>query len=90
VKLNRKLGTAKLTVVVPGPGTVAVDGAVPQQRQADAAGRVVLLVRPRPKAKLSLNRSGSVRLKLTVTFVPRGGEPNSRGLSLRLKKELRG
>jgi hypothetical protein len=88
VKLNRRLGTAKLTVVVPGPGMVAVDGAVPQQHQADAAGRVVLQVRPKPKGRRLLVRSGSVRLKLTVTFVPRGGEPNSRGLSLRLKKEL--
>jgi hypothetical protein len=90
VKLNRRLGTAKLVVAVPGPGEVAVDGAVPQQRQAGEAGRVVLAIRPKPKARRALLRSGSVRLKLTVTFIPRGGEPNSRDLSLRLKKELPG
>ena len=90
VGLNRRRGTATLKVEVPGPGLVAVDGAVPQQRQADAAGRVALPVLPRPKARRILDRRGSVRLKLTVTFVPRGGLPNSRDLSLRLKKEPRG
>jgi len=90
VKLNRRLGTAKLVIAVPGPGEVAVDGAVPQQRQAEGAGKVVLAVRPKPKARRYLLRSGSVRLKLTVTFIPRGGEPNSRGLSLRLKRNLPG
>jgi Glycosyl hydrolase family 26 len=90
VGLNRRRGTATLKVEVPGPGLVAVDGAVPQQRQADAAGRVALPIVPKPKARRILNRRGSVRLKLTVTFVPRGGLPNSHNLSLRLKKEPRG
>jgi hypothetical protein len=90
VGLNRRRGTATLKVEVPGPGLVAVDGAVPQQRQAEAAGRVALPVVPKPKARRILNRRGSVRLKLTVTFVPRGGLPNSRDFSLRLKKDPRG
>ncbi len=90
VGLNRRRGTATLKVEVPGPGLVAVDGAVPQQRQAGAAGRVALPILPRPRARRILNRRGTVRLKLTVTFVPSGGLPNSRDLSLRLRKEPRG
>ncbi|HET9198713.1 MAG TPA: hypothetical protein VFN92_10730, partial [Solirubrobacterales bacterium] len=89
-RLNRRLGSAVLTVEVPGPGLVAVDGAVPQQQRADGAGRVTLRILPRPKARQTLNRRGSVRLQLTVTFVPHGGLPNSRDVSLRLRKTLRG
>jgi hypothetical protein len=90
VRLNRRRGTANLTVAVPGSGLVAVDGALPQQRQVDGAGRVTLAILPKPKARRILLRRGSVRLRLTVTFAPRGGLPSSRDLSLRLKKELPG
>ncbi|HEX6780663.1 MAG TPA: glycosyl hydrolase [Solirubrobacterales bacterium] len=90
VGINRRRGTATLGVEVPGPGMVAVDGAVPQQRQAEDAGRVTLRIVPKPKARRVLERRGSVRLRLTVTFVPRGGLPNSRNFSLRLKQELGG
>jgi hypothetical protein len=86
VKLDRRHGTATIAVAVPGPGLVAVDGAVPQQRQAAGAGRVALKVLPKRRTRLLLQRRGSARVKLTVTFIPRGGSPNSRGLSLRLRK----
>jgi len=89
-KLNRRRGTAILTVEVPGAGLVAVDGAVPQQQRADGPGRVALRILPKPAARRILAQRGSVRLRLTVTFVPRGGEPSSRAVSLRLKKALRG
>jgi hypothetical protein len=87
-RLNRKRGTAILAVDLPGPGLVALDGGVPQQRQIEAAGRVVLRVVPKAKARGILERRGSVRVKLTLTFIPSGGSPSSRGFSLRLKKEL--
>ena len=90
VKLDRRRGSARIAVAVPGPGLVALDGAVPQQRQAGGAGKVVLRVLPKRRARLLLQRQGSVRLKLTVTFIPSGGSPNSRGLSLRLKKTSAG
>jgi Glycosyl hydrolase family 26 len=86
VRLDRRRGTATIAALVPGPGLVAVDGAVPRQRQAEAAGRVVLRVRPTAKERRALRRRGSVRLRLIVTFVPRGGLPASRELSLRLRK----
>ncbi|HEU5106532.1 MAG TPA: glycosyl hydrolase [Solirubrobacterales bacterium] len=87
VRLDRRRGTARLTVAVPGPGLVALDGAVPQQRQADVAGKVVLRVLPKRKARRLLERQGSARMRLIVTFIPSGGSPNSRGFSLRLKKQ---
>lgn len=89
-RLNRRRGTATLAVEVPGPGLVAVDGSVPRQRQADGPGRVTLRIAPRAKSRRILEQRGSVRLRLTVTYVPRGGQPNSRNVSLRLKKALGG
>lgn len=85
-RLNRRRGTATLTVEVPGPGLVAVDGVVPRQQQTEGAGRIGLRIAPKAKARRILERRGSVRLKLTITFIPRGGSPNSRTFGLRLKK----
>lgn len=91
VRRNRKRGTATLAVVVPGPGRLVLDGAVFQRRQVGGAGRFTLRVVPKPAKRLLLRRTGSARLKVTVTFAPAGGEPNSRTLSLRLRRApLRG
>lgn len=90
MRLNRRRGTATIAVEVPGPGIVALDGSVPQQRQVEAAGKVTLRVLPKRRVRRLLDRRGSARLKLTITFIPRGGTPAGRDLSLRLKKEPRG
>lgn len=90
VRLDRRRGTATIAVVVPGPGLVALAGAVPQQRQAAGAGSVRLRVLPKRGARRLLRRRGSARLRLTVTFTPRGGLPDSRSFSLRLKRASRG
>jgi hypothetical protein len=86
VRLDRRHGTARITVEVPGPGTVALAGVMPQRREAERAGEVTLPVLPRRGSRRLLERRGWVRVRLTVTFVPGGGPPSSRGLSLRLKK----
>ena len=90
VRLDRRRGTAKLVVAVPGPGLVAVDGAVPRQRQAEGAGKVVLPIIATRRAQRDLRKGASVRLNLTVTFIPSGGLPNSRDLSLRLRRNRAG
>lgn len=86
IRKNRRLGTATLTVVVPGPGQLMLDGAVFRHRQVDGAGRVKLRVVPKGAKRRALRRDGSVRLGVTITFVPTGGEPNSRTIKLRLRK----
>lgn len=86
IRKNRRLGTATLAVVVPGPGQLMLDGAVFRHRQVDGAGRVKLRVVPKRAKRRALRRNGSVRLGVAVTFVPSGGEPNSRTIKLRLKK----
>ena len=65
VKNNSRNGTAKLTVIVPGPGTVKLKetGNVKgDTERAKKAGRVVLSIRPKPglRKKLRASRSRSV------------------------------
>jgi hypothetical protein len=90
VRLDKRRGRATLTVKVPGPGALSLDGSVPQHRLVAGAGKARLRVLPRAGKRRALARTGSVRLSLTVTFQPSGGLPSSQSLSLRLKKELSG
>jgi hypothetical protein len=89
VKRNRKRGTAKLTVIVPGPGELdlAKTKKVKQaEKRAEAAGNVKLRIKPRRKAKRKLNRNGKAKLKANVTYTPAGGDPNTKFKKLKLKK----
>jgi hypothetical protein len=85
-RLNRKRGTATLTVAVPGPGELTLRGATPQRRAVAGAGTVTLRVVPKAAHRVALRKRGSLRLKLTVTFEPVGGAASSRSLTLRLKQ----
>jgi hypothetical protein len=97
LKRNRKKGTAKLPVTVPGPGmlTLSGKGVKPQRpgvagrsraRTVGAAGTVKLRIVARGKAKKKLLRTGSAKLKLTITFTPNGGSANAQPKTVRLKK----
>jgi Glycosyl hydrolase family 26 len=90
VLLNRRKGTATLEVALPGPGRVDLAGAVPRSEAVGSAGTVALRVVPRLAKRRVLNREGTVRLRLTVTFEPDGGTPSSRRFGLRLRKNLGG
>jgi hypothetical protein len=97
---NRRRGTARLTVIVPGPGTLTLAGSglVSQAaRDARAAGStttsvtggpVVLLLRAKGRARRKLERSGKVGLSVTVTFAPLGGTPAQATRSIKLRKNL--
>jgi uncharacterized delta-60 repeat protein len=93
LKLNKRKGTATLTVVVPGSGVVTLAGTKklkPSTRSAGGAGNVTLAVKPTGKAgkKLAhLAKSGKVgrlKLKLTVSFTPTGGAAASLSKKLTL------
>jgi hypothetical protein len=76
VKKNKKNGTAKLTVTVPGPGELEL--AQTRRVKADeelveAAGKVKLAVKPRGQAKKELNEKGKAKVKAEVTYTPEGG-----------------
>jgi hypothetical protein len=89
VKKNRKKGTAKLTVKVPGPGELELaktNRVKADKEEAAAEGKEKLRVKSRRKARLKLNRKGKAKVKAKVTFTPDGGEPNTQSKPLKLVK----
>jgi hypothetical protein len=95
LKRNRRRGTAVIFVHVPGPGRLVlaknakVRGAT---KRAKRAGKVVLRIRPRGKARRKLLRLarrgkvGKVRVRIRVTFTPDGGSPATKARKVRLLK----
>jgi virginiamycin B lyase len=89
VTKNKRRGTAKLKVIVPGAGelelarTRSVRGA---NKRAEAAGSVTLPVRPRGKARRKLDETGRARVAVKVTFSPDGGDPATKRTSITLVK----
>ena len=91
--LNRKKGTAQLTVNVAGPGTLDVGGSglAPRhlaRRSVAAAGPVKVLIKARGNAKGKLNRKGKVSLNATVTYAASGGvaTPSVQTRKVKLRK----
>lgn len=100
VKVNKKNGTATLSVNVPGPGTLSLSGKnVKPQRlgrgataseTVTAAGTVKLLIKAKGKAKKKLKKTGRAKVKATVTYLPTGdapGTPNTQTKSVKLVKK---
>src|SRR5262249_32960884 len=84
-------GTAKLQVKVPGPGTISlggkgVKGASAQVAARKSASTVTLRIRAKGKAKKTLNASGKVTLKATVTYTAPGAMPSVKKLKVKLSK----
>ena len=89
VKKNRKRGTAKLTVNVPGGGELELAKSKKVKaagKRAEAPGDVRLPIKPKGKAKRKLNDRGKAKVKAAVTFTPDGGEPNIQSKRVRLVK----
>jgi hypothetical protein len=86
--LNKRKGTARLPVAVPGPGTLIAVGAGTSTVPVSARETVKLRVRAHGRKLRALNRSGTATLRLTVTFIPVGGAPSSQIVKLRLRKTL--
>ena len=90
LKRNRRKGTATVTVEVPEPGvvTAAAKGLRRASARASAAGSVTLLLKASGRALKGLKRKGSLRARLRITYVPDGGDPNTREQRVTLKKIL--
>ena len=85
LKKNKNKGTAKLTVAVPGPGTVTLGGkGVKAQRPRSGeritaakavteAGTVTLPIKAKGRKKQKLSSTGKVKVKVNVTYTPAGG-----------------
>jgi hypothetical protein len=97
LKKNKNKGTATVAVNVPGPGTLSLTGkkvksqrparAATASRAATAAGTVKLLVKAKGKAKKKLNKTGMVKVKAHVTFIPTGGAANAQPKTVKLVKK---
>jgi len=91
--LNKRKGTAKLPVTVPGPGTLTIADVKKTKKRikaktltATAAGTLKLPVKPTKSARGTLEEKGRLKLKVAVTFTPTGGFAATvkRKLTLRL------
>ena len=92
-KYNKKTGAARLPVSVPNPGEVALSGKGVRAAGARSAmsvgapGTVKLPVRAKGSKRKKLARTGTVAVKLGLTFTPTGGDPNTRLVKLKLLLE---
>jgi hypothetical protein len=87
-KRNRKRGTAKLPVRVPGAGLLELRGKGLKRvrKQRPVAGTTKLAVKPKGRLTRKLKRRGTAKPRAKVTFTPTGGEPNTESKRVRLKK----
>jgi N-acetylneuraminic acid mutarotase len=87
-KLNKKRGTARLPVTIPGPGTLVLTGkgVVKQKKTPTAAGTVKMLVTAKGKKKKKLQATGKMKVKVKVTYTPTGGSTKSNSRTLVLKR----
>lgn len=88
LKRNKKKGTAKLAVSLPGAGKVALSGKGIVSRTVSGFGTVKLLIKAKGKKKRTLERTGKVKVKAKVTFTPTGGDPNTQAKTVKLIKRI--
>jgi glucose/arabinose dehydrogenase len=86
---NRKRGTAKLKVEVPGPGRLDLAGKKVKSvtKEVSQAGTVEMPVKPNSKTKKKLKNTGRAKVTVEVTFTPTEGDPASETGSLKLVKK---
>lgn len=86
-KANKKNGTAKVTVTVPGAGVVALSGKgiATKRVEKSEAGDAKLTVKPKDKTKKKLKSKGKAKLTATITFTPTGGEAAVQTTKVKLK-----
>ena len=90
-RLNRRRGTARLKVFVPGPGRLTLWG---KGLVNVSLGRIVvgskvsLLVKAKGKGKRRLDRRGKAKFKAKVAFTQSGGSVSTQRKHLKLKERL--
>ena len=86
--LNKRRGTGRLTVNVPGAGVLkaAGKGLKTTTAKTSSAGDVVLKLRAKGRARAALDNSGRVKLKVGLTWAPTGNTGSSQTDKVKLKK----
>lgn len=77
VKLNRKNGSAKMTVTVPGPGSLQALGKTvkPSITGVKKAGATTLVIKATGKARKKLRSKHKAKVSFTVEFIPEKNGP---------------
>jgi hypothetical protein len=88
--LNKKAGTAKLTVRVPGAGGLVMTGKGLKRATvtSTAAAVVTVPVKLAGKAKRKLLKTGNAKVRAKLAFTPTGGTAATQERKLTLKKKL--
>jgi hypothetical protein len=89
-KLNKKSGTARLTITVPNAGALAYGGSgVKATGPASTTGpqEVLVTVRAKGKKRRALNDKGKVTVKPKITFTPTNGTAAVSTKKVKLKKD---
>jgi hypothetical protein len=88
LKLNKKTGTATLSVTLPGAGqfTLSGKGVKKVTRSAKGAATLKLPVKPVGKAKKVLRANGKLKVNLKLKFVPTGGTAATKSKKATLKE----
>ncbi|MDX6583249.1 MAG: hypothetical protein QOI10_2433 [Solirubrobacterales bacterium] len=93
-KVNKKKGTATVTVSVPGAGELKLSGKdLKSQRPASAAkpvgaaGNFKLKVIPKGKTKKKLKQKGKAKVTAKITFTPTGGLAATQSAKVKLKRK---
>ncbi len=88
-KTNTKQGTATQSVNVPGPGTLVLSGKDVKkvQKAPSQQGEVKLSIVSSGKAKSQLDKKGSVKVKVAVSFTPTGGVSKTQNKTVKLVKK---
>ena len=86
LKLNKRKGTAKLQVILPGAGTIFLSGKQIKtvKRGVSAAGTVSLMIRPTGGLAHKLKITGKAKATAKVTFTPTGGSAKTETKRLKL------
>jgi hypothetical protein len=90
VKLNKKNGTAKLSIGVPSAGilTVSGKGIAKVKRSAKGPKTIKVTVKAKGKAKKTLGSTGKAKVKAKIAFKPSNGAAVTKTKSITLKKKL--
>ena len=79
-KLNRKKGTASLTVDLPPDGVLAVTGKGIAPKRTSASGRQKIAIRAVGRKRAKLRRTGKLSVKANLTFRPTAARRSARPL----------
>lgn len=89
-KRNERNGTAKLTVKVPGAGSLKLaksKGLKADRERADAKGKEKLKLEPRGKFEKRLAGRGKAKVRAKVTYKPDGGPSSTKAKQVKLKRK---